>query len=47
MIGFSQGAVMIHTLLKLYQSGQINWKGFKKIKFCILVCGNHWDWDQI
>jgi hypothetical protein len=38
---------MIHALLKLYESGQINWKGLKSLKFCILVCGNHWDWDQI
>lgn len=38
---------MTHFLLKLLHNQSINWKGLKSIKFCILVCGNHWDWTEI
>lgn len=38
---------MIHLLLILERSGKINLKGLKNLKFCILTCGNYWEWADL
>jgi len=41
ILGFSQGAVTVHFLLKLKEIGIIQWKILDGIKFSINLNGNH------
>lgn len=40
-MGFSQGAIILHFLLRLKEAGVINWKILDGVKFTINLNGNH------
>lgn len=41
VLGFSQGSVILHFLLRLKEAGVIKWKILDGIKFTINMNGNH------
>ena len=45
-MGFSQGAELVHLLIRGQESGIFNWKCLSKIRFCIIASGNYYDWKQ-
>lgn len=47
IIGFSQGAIVTHFLISMQNAGRIDWKGLKNLRFCVIACGNHWEWDEM
>lgn len=47
LIGFSQGCAMIHFILAMHALGAIKWKWLENVKFCMLVCGMTWNWEDI
>lgn len=40
-MGFSQGTIILHFLLRLKEAGVINWKILDGVKFTINLNGNH------
>lgn len=47
MLGFSQGAGIVHLILSMHKMGKINWEWLDRIQFCVLVCGFSLSWDVL
>lgn len=46
IMGFSQGTVILHFLLRLRETGIIKWKILDGVKFTINLSGNHLKFSQ-